>query len=664
LTAVIVFVNYLLVASSHEEREGNDVTSFTVDIRMPRIRVKEDDEYICIPWVVPEDDLYIIKYEALQDKSTVHHMILNGCPKLTYNDTYRRECYGSCAQAEIIFAWGLNAPATYLPKDVGFHIGRKTKYKVLSLQVHYLSPTPADSPPDEAGLRITLTRERQPYTAGIFLLVAGTLTIPAHAPKVTVDVTCKYYGETLHIFAFRTHSHSLGRVISGYMIHDGQWHRIGKGNPQWPQAFYPADKEWTLQKNDFLAARCTYNATEMNIDTNIGAMHTDEMCNFYIMYYSEKPPFYHACNDNRAPELIKDFPADADTSVSPNPTLDMAGMIEHMRNKMDHSMNHTANMSEVNMTSVEPESLQVVVVEGWPAGQLTFGQISGVATDSTGNVHIFHRGYRIWDERSFDADHIFKQKADGPIKERTIIELNNATGNIVHEWGDHLFFMPHGLHIDRNDAVWVTDVALHQVMRFEKGGGSTPSLVLGAQFKPGSDQYHFCKPSDVATLDSGEFFVSDGYCNERILKFSKEGKFILQSGQPNDGYQVGGVPPGDGQLNVPHSLTVMRDQVCVADRENVRIQCFTLNGTFSFHIYSDAFKPRLFAINYNSITDYLYTVAGPSHPGAGVHTQGAVIDPETSAVITTFQPKDMGFIYAHDIAVSTWSVCLCRRDWS
>ena len=69
--------------------------------------------------------------------------------------------------------------------------------------------------------------------------------------------------------------------------------------------------------------------------------------------------------------------------------------------------------------------------------------------------------------------------------------------------------MPHGLTLDHEDNVWVTDVALHQVMRFPKGA-KTPDLVLGTKLEPGYDDDSFCKPADVVVLKTGEFFVADG----------------------------------------------------------------------------------------------------------------------------------------------------------
>ena len=71
------------------------------------------------------------------------------------------------------------------------------------------------------------------------------------------------------------------------------------------------------------------------------------------------------------------------------------------------------------------------------------------------------------------------------------------------------FYLPHGLTVDKQGNVWVTDVALHQVFKFP-AGKDKPDMILGESFVPGNDQQHFCKPTDVAVMSTGEFFVSDG----------------------------------------------------------------------------------------------------------------------------------------------------------
>merc|ERR1712080_61811 len=117
-----------------------------------------------------------------------------------------------------------------------------------------------------------------------------------------------------------------------------------------------------------------------------------------------------------------------------------------------------------------------------------------------------------------------------------------------------------GLTIDGEGNTYVTDVGLHQVMRFP-AGKTKPDLVLGVAFVSGTDEKHFCKPTDVAVSErTGDFFVADGYCNSRILKFSSDGKLLQII---------------DGDWTIPHSLALFEesDVLCVANREGQRVDC-------------------------------------------------------------------------------------------
>lgn len=59
-------------------------------------------------------------------------------------------------------------------------------------------------------------------------------------------------------------------------------------------------------------------------------------------------------------------------------------------------------------------------------------------------------------------------------------------------------------------------------------------LTLGEAFEPGSDNEHFCKPTDIAVGSNGDFYVADGYCNSRVMKFNKDGKFLAKFGEEGE----------------------------------------------------------------------------------------------------------------------------------
>lgn len=94
--------------------------------------------------------------------------------------------------------------------------------------------------------------------------------------------------------------------------------------------------------------------------------------------------------------------------------------------------------------------------------------------------------------------------------------------------------MPHGITVDHENNVWLTDVALHQVFKFGPSLNNSDEnllMILGTAFEPGNDLDKFCKPTSVAVASNGEFYVADGYCNSRIIKFSPDGRVLLEWGR-------------------------------------------------------------------------------------------------------------------------------------
>src|SRR5699024_2879821 len=114
----------------------------------------------------------------------------------------------------------------------------------------------------------------------------------------------------------------------------------------------------------------------------------------------------------------------------------------------------------------------------------------------------------------------------------TIVTIKPQTQQIIDNWGGGLFYMPHGLTIDTaRKAIWLTDVALHQVFKFSLDPDSSqyrkPVLTLGKRFEPGATMSHFCKPTSVAVdPNNGDFYVADGYCNSRIIRYNASGSYL------------------------------------------------------------------------------------------------------------------------------------------
>lgn len=161
-------------------------------------------------------------------------------------------------------------------------------------------------------------------------------------------------------------------------------------------------------------------------------------------------------------------------------------------------------------------------------------------------------------------------------------------GNVVTQFGSRMFSWPHGLHIDRDGNLWVTEAGNgqqtpgapkpakpigHQVFKFSPQGKLL--MTLGEAGVPGSDGTHFNAPSDVITNAAGEIFVVDGHTadgNNRIVKLSKDGTFIKA---------FGGTGYGPGQLRAPHAIAMdAGGRLFVADRGNQRVVIFDQDGKY------------------------------------------------------------------------------------
>lgn len=270
---------------------------------MPKIYPYKDEFYACTPIkIVPEKTYYIVGFEPNATMETVHHMLLFGCA-VPGTDQSLWDCGEMAADKadnllqrappcragnHVVYAWARNAKPLKLPDEVGFAVGTNSPIKYLVLQVHY-SKKFAEGDIDSSGIFLMYTEKPQAKLAAVLLLAVGGRIPPKTVTHM--DVECQVTeNKTLYPFAYRTHTHSLGRIVSGYRVTRDDtgldhWHLLGKRDPLTPQMFYPIFDKTPIKYGDKIAARCVMDSEERDRYTEVGPTNKDEMCNFYLMYY-------------------------------------------------------------------------------------------------------------------------------------------------------------------------------------------------------------------------------------------------------------------------------------------------------------------------------------------------------------------------------------------
>lgn len=155
-------------------------------------------------------------------------------------------------------------------------------------------------------------------------------------------------------------------------------------------------------------------------------------------------------------------------------------------------------------------------------------------------------------------------------------------GNIVETWTqwDSMLGRPHAVYVspyDEERHVWIVDDYRHAIFKFTNDGSELVQTI-GTYGEPGADESHFFRPTFIAWLPDGTFFVADGYENTRVVKFDAEGRYVLEWGRE-------GNPPNDtrpGYFNNVHGIATdpRSRRVFVNDRQNNRVQVFDENGGF------------------------------------------------------------------------------------
>ena len=222
------------------------------------------------------------------------------------------------------------------------------------------------------------------------------------------------------------------------------------------------------------------------------------------------------------------------------------------------------------MNTIKTDKYDYELVQSWGTlpGGMTFGTVSSVASDSQNRVYVYQR------------------------KDPPIVVLD-SDGNYLNSWGISAFNLPHGFCIV-DDVIYLTDREDSVCLKYTLDG--KPLMVLGDRGihsdtgceEPGElvprAAGPFNYPSEMYPSPSGDLYVSDGYRNSRVHRFSADGRYITSWGTPGKG--------GPGEFHLPHSLLIDEEGlVYVCDRENNRIQVFTPEGEF-ITMWTDMTRPN------------------------------------------------------------------------
>ena len=280
------------------------------------------------------------------------------------------------------------------------------------------------------------------------------------------------------------------------------------------------------------------------------------------------------------------------------------------------------------------------VIPDWaePPDSRELGSVSWAYSDADGNVWIVDR---------------CGQNSCAGRDDVAPIHMYDANGRWLKSFGEGMFAFPHGIYVDSDGNIWVTDGGGegdrgHQVFKFSPDGEVL--MTLGEAGVAGGGPGHFNAPTDVLVAPNGDIFVSDGHTangNNRIVKLSSDGRFIKS---------FGGTGSGPGELVVPHALAMDSEgRVFVADRNNNRIQIFDQDGEF-LDEWSDFGRPSGLFV---SADDTIYVSDNQSNRqrNPGVHRGIRVGSARERSVVAfipdpEFDPENSGATGAHGLAAN------------
>lgn len=259
-----------------------------------------------------------------------------------------------------------------------------------------------------------------------------------------------------------------------------------------------------------------------------------------------------------------------------------------------------------SLTDAAP-ALALTRVEIALAPALELGQVSAIVPDAAGNLIVLHRNTEI-----------------------DPVVVVTPAGEVLRSFGRGHFTRPHSVRLDTNGNVWTVDSNTSKVLKFSPSGALLLEIDVGDVPDPENPS---CAASDIAIGGDGRLYVSDGYCNARIVVYDDAGRKVREWGRAG---------AGTGELALPHGIALSPDgNVYVADRENGRVQWFTTEGEY---LGQWRFGGRVLSVTFSGDGD-LYISAEPKDA-----------EPQQEATLLKIDRRDGRVIgkieaFGHELAV-------------
>jgi DNA-binding beta-propeller fold protein YncE len=261
-----------------------------------------------------------------------------------------------------------------------------------------------------------------------------------------------------------------------------------------------------------------------------------------------------------------------------------------------------AAVATIHPSNVRAADGNYQLVENWaqlPLG-MQWGVMSAVDIDSHGTIYAFKRA----------------EPGEKAGEMSSMVMVIDPHGKFLRSWGEHTFLSAHGLRVLRDGFIWITDKTGDQVFKFSPDGELLMTLGKKGVAGDNASTDALNGPSDVVIGKNGDIFVSDGEStNTRVVKFSKDGKFIKFWGTKGS---------GPGELDLPHNIVMDSEgRLYVADRSNKRIQVFDQEGKYLDQMTQFGAPAGMFMTK----DDMLYVVAGAPENRLTIGTKdGKVLD--------------------------------------